>query len=104
VLCHWQQKALLLTPPARVTRCEGTAWQVRVLSADVGRKEEVIRELRAKMRPMEEVQAALEANHLALSQSKSALSKARADVERKEHVAATAKTRANSGPLTSYDP
>ena len=87
-----------------MTRCEGTASQVRVLSADVGRKEEVIRELRAKMRPMEEVQAALEAKDLALSQSKSALCKARADVERKEHVAATAKTRANSGPLTSYDP
>jgi prefoldin subunit 5 len=63
---------------------------VRLLSADVARKEDMIKELRAKIRPLDQAQEALDAKE-------EALKKARTDLERKEQAASSAKARVQSG-------
>ena len=71
--------------------------QVRLLSADVGRKEDLIKELRAKIRPLDQAQEALDAKEEQLNTAKEALRKARTDLERKEQAASSAKARVQSG-------
>ena len=72
--------------------------QVRMLSADVARKEDLIKELRAKIRPLDQAQEALDAKEELLNTTKEALKKARTDLERKEQAAASAKSRVQAGP------
>jgi hypothetical protein len=70
---------------------------VRLLSADVARKEDMIKELRAKIRPLDQAQEALDAKEDQLNTTKEALKKARTDLERKEQAASSAKARVQSG-------
>jgi chromosome segregation ATPase len=71
--------------------------QVRFLSADVGRKEDLIKELRAKILPLDQAQQVIDAKEEQLNTTKEALKKARTDLERKEQAASSAKARVQSG-------
>jgi chromosome segregation ATPase len=68
--------------------------KIRSLSSDVGRKDDLIKELRAKMQPLHEVEQALQAKEEQLAAANLALKKARADIERKDLSASSAKARA----------
>ncbi len=71
--------------------------QIRMLSADVARKEDLIKELRAKIRPLDLAQEALDAKEEQLNTTKEALKKARTDLERKEQAASSARSRVQAG-------